>query len=384
MKSELTLIPKATIHPNKICLYNQVIWEPAKPKRQSIKGLFSHIEGFNDNFKDSTRTANGLVSKIAKQKIERALDYLLLLSVDHQTQHTRNMKPVNFKMVFITLTLPSKQIHTDNEIKNSCLNQFIIEIKDKYKVENYLWRAEKQKNGNIHFHIVTDKFIPWSEIRDRWNRIVNKLGYVDKYRQELKAYHKNGFQVREDLLSRWDYKSQVRAYEAGKANDYNNPNSTDIHSIKKISNIKAYISKYVTKNETDLIKLVWKERDNIEQLTEDEVKTLNKVNKIKKSEYLNYTIKDVDEMLVKGRIWGSNHELADIKGSNIELDSHTEKEIKHIESTSGRKVYSGDYFKVIYINFDDLLKFGGHDLFSSFADYVYAHFHHPLQATLSN
>lgn len=346
---ELTIIPHATIHPNKIILTSEYIFDPPRVRRASITSICRADSMIIDNFTGSTRTANGLISKLAKKKMEKALDYLLLLSNDQQVQQTQAGKKVTFKLSFITLTLSSKQIHSDNEIKNSCLNQFIIEIQKYHQVRNYIWRAEKQKNGNIHFHIVTDKFIGWSKIRDRWNRIQNKLGYVDRYRDELKAYHQGGFKVRQDLLKTWSIKNQIRAYDVGKANDYNNPNSTDIHSVKKIGNIKAYISKYVTKNP-----------ENLDKLTDEEKA----------------------KILVTGRIWSSNQELANIEGAQIDIDSYVSKELENITKHSGAKVFEGDYFKVIYIDYKDLINFGGNSLFEYFTKYLFSKFNYSTQLTL--
>lgn len=351
MQRELTIIPRATIHPNKICVFNEYKFTPTKPKRSSIQSLFCADANYIKNFKDSTRTSNGIISKLTRKKIEKCLDYLLLLSKNQKTQQTANRQTAKFCLTFITLTLPSKQIHTDNELKNKCLNSFLLEIKKYYQVHNFIWRAEKQENGNIHFHVVTDKFIPWSEMRSRWNRIVNKLGYVDRYREQLKAYHSCGFKVRKDLLAKWSYKSQIRAYELGKANDYNNPNSTDIHSIKKVSNTKAYISKYVTKNP-------------------EKLETMTKEQK--------------DKLLVKGRLWSSSQELSNIKGAQIELDSHSTAELEKITKDSGAYTFSGDYFKVIYIDFQDLAKYGATDLYHYFTGYLYEKFHYSAQLTFNN
>src|SRR3972149_9919788 len=135
------------------------------------------------------------------------------------------------RITFITLTLPSNQIHTDNVIKSKCLNQLLIEMSRYHKVEQYIWRAEKQKNGNIHFHILADRYIFWSDIRNRWNRIVNKLGYVDRYKDEQKKFHKDGFQVRQELTGKWTVESSKKAFIKGKRLNWNDPNSTDIHSI---------------------------------------------------------------------------------------------------------------------------------------------------------
>ena len=85
------------------------------------------------------------------------------------------------QLVMATLTLSSKQVHTDKEIKSKILEPFIKKLKYQYNIVNYFWRAEPQENGNIHFHLVIDKFIDKIDLQDDWNFYQNKLGYVDRY-----------------------------------------------------------------------------------------------------------------------------------------------------------------------------------------------------------
>lgn len=294
-----------------------------------------------DHLLSSKRTANGKVSTIAQRKMKKAMDYLLLISNEKKVQARHTGRHLAFKIAFITLTLPSTQVHSDKEIKKQCLNQFLVEIKKRHHVKNYVWRAEKQKNGNIHFHILCDKFIPWSEIRDTWNRICEKLGYVGRYRKEMKQYHSGGFQVRKELLQKWGYKQQVKAYKAGVANDWNSPNSTDVHSIRKIINIKAYMIKYLTKDEA-----VDAETGEIED----------------------------DKLRTTGRIWGCSHQLSDPKGAQIILDSYAEEQLRQAIEQSKCRIYQGDYFAVFFINFEQLAGFGAPDLFSEFCNYLLKRF----------
>lgn len=82
------------------------------------------------------------------------------------------------RIVFITLTLSSKQNHDDNWIKRNMLATFLQELKRKYNIVNYFWRAESQKNGNIHFHILTDSYIPKSACNYIWDRVQFNNNYI--------------------------------------------------------------------------------------------------------------------------------------------------------------------------------------------------------------
>ncbi len=88
------------------------------------------------------------------------------------------------KTTFVTLTLPSRQVHDDNEIKRKMLDYFIKIAVRKWDVKHYFWRAEPQSNGNIHFHLLFDSFIDWKLIRGNWNRILKRFGYIEAYRKK--------------------------------------------------------------------------------------------------------------------------------------------------------------------------------------------------------
>lgn len=350
MKSQLIVIPKVSIHPDRICVYNEINWLGGRPTFVDQEtGEIKQRRKF-EHLLTSDRSANGFVSEQARRKMGKAIDYLLYMAADKSVNLRNAGKFFNFRIAFITLTLPSKQIHNDNEIKNKCLNSFILELKNFYRVRNYVWRAEKQANGNLHFHIIIDRFVPWSELRDRWNRIVNKLGYVDRYQDSMREWHKLGFKVRKDLLQKWDYEHQLHAYQTSSKTGFNNPNSTDIHSIKKVKNLKAYVSKYMSKNE--------------------------KVNKPAE------TI-DSEPLAQTGRIWGCNHELSNLTGAQTELDWVLSDELERVAAESECRHYKGDYFSVYYITIEVAKRLKAREVFARFAAYLVEHFDYHEQLILT-
>jgi hypothetical protein len=150
---------------------------------------------------------------------------------------------------FVTLTLSSKQIHSDNEITTQCLHYFLTACKRRWKVDLYLWRAEKQANGNLHFHIIFNRFIPWGDMRELWNNCQNRLGYVDRYRRNQKLWHRDGFKYRPELAKKWTRKKQYAAYLQGCRSDWNNPNSTDVHYMRRVGNLRVYLTTYLKKSD---------------------------------------------------------------------------------------------------------------------------------------
>lgn len=181
----------------------------------------------------------------SQRKINRIIDFMSDMSSWKRVYDKYSGKHHNFKLGFLTLTLSHSQLTkvgktavnllhgemmnhvefrkiphvykiTDNQIKDVCLNQLLTELRQYHGLQNYLWKAETQENGNIHFHIVIDVFVWKDRINEMWNRIQNKLGIIDEFE---KRYH------------------------------HRQPASTKIHSIKDIGNLKKYFSKYLAKSD---------------------------------------------------------------------------------------------------------------------------------------
>jgi hypothetical protein len=357
MKRELTFVPTIKIHPSRIITYNQVLWSPAPPTREraGIAGK-QLVSIFKDgkwvekrvsvSFLNSSRQGNGVLSTQAKKRLKLAIEYFLHLNRPKTGTSNYNGRKFSSKVTFITLTLPSKQIHTDNEIKAKCLNQFLIEIGKYNYVTNYVWRSEYQENGNIHFHILVNKYICWRDLRYRWNRIINKLGYVDRYQQNQKEWHSEGFKVRTDLLSKWKLEAQKKAYSEGVKFDWRNPNSTDIHSILNISNIKAYLTKYLTKTEQE-------KKEPIKE--------------------------DLQEDLKTGRSWGASVLISNIKGAVKEIDSDIENHLRTLEKHYPSIVYKQEYFTIIDISLEALEALKIDSLTHLFYKYLEREFHYNSQ-----
>lgn len=119
----------------------------------------------------------------------------------------------SFKLNFITLTLPSRQIHTDREIHNKIFKKFIEMWKKSNPNLLYVYKAEVQDNGNLHYHLTTNSFIYHGTLRKYWNKCCNALGYVDRC-------------------------------------SIANPNSTDVHAVKNVKNFAAYMCTYFSKKDT--------------------------------------------------------------------------------------------------------------------------------------
>jgi hypothetical protein len=162
----------------------------------------------DDNIRKDYRSVN---------RLRNALNVLMLQSPVNYTTDKSTGKTYRFFLNFITLTLSQKQMHDDGFIQRKMLQPFL-----KWLIRNnatgYVWKAEIQKNGNIHYHITTNKYIHYGRIRTKWNSIQFKNGYLKDY------FDKYG---------------------------NHNPNSTDVKSVKSATKAFKYIAKYMLKIEED-------------------------------------------------------------------------------------------------------------------------------------
>ena len=163
----------------------------------------------------SKQKLTGELSKQALKDLRNKISWLLFISDQKTFFDKQRKKNISFKNNMITLTLSDIQIHTDNFIKSKMLDVFLQWLRDRNKKVNYVWRAETQRNGNIHFHIVTDQFYHYLDVRQRWNAIQSRYGYTENY-----------------AIKHWSH----------------NPNSTDVHRLKGIKNTEAYLTKYMSKS----------------------------------------------------------------------------------------------------------------------------------------
>jgi len=192
------------------------------------------------------------MSKATKRKIFDSINMLYTLSKPKHITMANGGQIFNFRANFITLTLPSKQLHSDKEIKEKCLNQFLVELRKNYGLNNYLWKAELQGNANVHFHLITDKYMDFQALRRRWNRCINKLGYVDQYRSKMsrlsfKEYCKlRGYKRGDDIAP------LHQAFKKGQANNWSNPNSVDVRSVHGKRELAIYIAKYISKESHEI------------------------------------------------------------------------------------------------------------------------------------
>jgi hypothetical protein len=186
--------------------------------------------------------------------------------------------------------------------------------------------VEKQSNGNFHIHIITDKFIPHQDIKEIWNRIQNKLGYVDRYSDRMNQLSYNEYKASYRGNKKYSESSIKANWTKGKKSGWKFPNSTDIHSLQFINDIDKYLLKYVTKSDQ------------------------NKG--------------------IEGRLWGCSHSLSNLNGGREIIDSSISTELNKVDSLKGVKKIKDDFYTIYFTDIKQLKLIGCKELVSIFEAFV--------------
>lgn len=289
------------------------------------------VEQYTENFKAEKNAFK--ISRATKKKIFDSINFLYALSKPKTIEMQNGKKIYNHRATFLTLTLPSTQKHTDVFLKKECLNQLLVELRKHYNFQNYVWKAELQKNENIHFHIVTDVYLDFQAVRRRWNRILNKYDYVKNYQEKMQKLSLSEYHAMRNKSGEIDFKSSAHAFASGCASNWSNPNSIDIRSAHSSKDLGAYLAKYIAK---DL------EEEEMDEQTTARGKAF-------------------------GRIWSRSQSLCLFDSLGSAVAEEWQEVLQFCKNaTQTVKTVIGDYYKAYYFNLDNLPKFISKQIYSFF------------------
>lgn len=242
---------------------------------------------------------------------------------------------IQYKTSMITLTIPAKTEHTPKEITEKVLGNFITLMRKTQGMNNYLWKLELQKNGNVHYHLITDAEIDFYYIKKIWNNSLNILGIINEYSKEKRL---GGFKKYENerlkefkkykkigKLTPNQVKTEIkRTWEIGQKTKWREPNTVNIKRIQLDYNIAGYIAKYISKSEKEKEELITKEKI--------------------------------------GRFWSSSTNLSKIKEIGKDIQDILQFVYDYSYQVFRKKEFIHDYFSIVkisinwMINLDDEIK----------------------------
>lgn len=201
--------PVLQVRGRSLIQYNEYAFE--RSGRTKLK-LQQHLKEVREN----SPAYSGIMTVGAKKRLSKAVSLLVQSSKPRIIFNPVSQTYHQFKLSFLTLTIPLNHIRPEAKFCNKFLLEPMIRIlRNRYGLKSYIWKLELQQNGMVHYHLTCNMFINHSSLKDEWNNILSRNGLLDEYRE------RSG--------NLW-------------------PNSTDIKSVKQIRDFEAYLIKYVSKD----------------------------------------------------------------------------------------------------------------------------------------
>jgi len=309
----------------------------------------------------------GSLSDKARRQLNRSVLTLLGL-VDEKILIDGENKE---KITFSTFTLPSSQIKTitehgieyyatDKQIKHDCFNQLLTELRTTQNITHYVWVCEKQLNGSIHFHLLLDQRVDWEYLRRRWNSLINKYGFVDRYQSKMQKltysqYVKLRTKDYKKEITKEDFEAIKKAWDFGQRTNWTQPNSTDIEPLHNVDNVGAYISKYMSKGYSH---------------TSDEQKEY--ISKLAGNiEINNETAKNFYQ--IDGRIWQCSQTVSKARKCIVEAEDYFIEEINYLtDSIKNLKVFVEDRYTTVLHKFINIYTHC-YNIYQHYANHLKAH-----------
>lgn len=169
-------------------------------------------------------TYSGGITSHAAKRIKKVCEILVMKSPEKVVLNPVTRKPTRFKLTFVTVTISSRTIVDHREAYEKGLKPLIRWLRTKSGVVDYIWKAELQARGQVHWHITTNTYIPWQWLRSAWNAIQKRNGWLNDYHAHY---------------GHW------------------NANSIDVHAVMKVDRIELYLAKYIAKTGATITGKVW-------------------------------------------------------------------------------------------------------------------------------
>lgn len=260
-----------------------------------------------------------VLSNASVKKIRNRVFFMSTIAEEKQ-RFTANKKLVKYKLCFLTLTISGDVVGGIKEANKKLLNTLLTDLRRNVGMKNYVWRLELQKNGKIHYHIVTDASVSYKYLRHVWNRIQLEQGYMKSFTEKFSNMDFNQYSeymksqgyknMRVEKLPEW--------FAKGKREKWENPNSVDVAYVNNEKSVSAYISKYITKPPAGV---------------EDQ---------------------DENDVELSGRIWGSSAELAETENIKHEFQDVAEFAYFAMIQYFGAKEHDVEFATFVLVSWDIL------------------------------
>ena len=207
----------------------------------SSKFLANNNHVFDKKFviKDNDQEEEEIpVKKVKPNEKEKKLYGLRKTKIRNKILNFFNLNASKKFCAFYSISFP---VEISDEIGYKCLNTWLTRCRKDLGLKSYLWVAERQKNGTLHFHLITHNYMPIRKANEFMKTALYTQFTKGNLNCKLKAIENyNGVDV--DSL----YNS--------KRNKVKGERLDKIATQRKLS---YYLTKYISKNDTKSERLPW-------------------------------------------------------------------------------------------------------------------------------
>ena len=187
--------------------------------------LHSRITQMNSRYQKAERSKTN-VRVLNKSKV-RGKMYALF-----------NLKCSRKFIAFYSVSFP---LTTSDDMAFVCWNNWLTMLRKSYNLSNYIWVSERQKNGALHYHMLTNNYMPILQVNRLMAIVINnqvEQGLISWGGSSLDKY--NGVDV-DSVYNSKRHKKTGRNINPAQLREW----------------LSKYITKYVTKNTEKFTHLAW-------------------------------------------------------------------------------------------------------------------------------
>ena len=244
------------------------------------------------NFK-GRKTYSGDITDSTAKRIRRTVSVFCQRTKKQVVFNPITGRKQIFQFGFLTITVPDLTTNDQSYYYKNLLKPLLRYLTGRFGKFEYIWKAEVQSRGSIHYHVTLNHFIPFNYILSKWNELLDKNGLMEDFK--LKYGHSN-------------------------------PNSIDLHSVRNVTNLEAYLIKYIAK-------------------------------------------KDKNGYSFKGKVWGCSESLQGAKYFSEWLSSEAKDKIKSIADKGGVIIKHLEQCTIIHFIKGYSLKDVSNSIYNSYLDW---------------
>jgi len=252
---------------------------------------------------------SGRMTEGARKRLSKAICLLVQSAKPSWITNTVTGRLHYHRLSFITLTIASDKNITARQGYDLLLNHFLDWLTRTKGVKSFIWKAELQTRGQLHYHITVPNFIDHREIRDKWNELQHRAGLLDGFFQKFGHYK---------------------------------PPSTDIADVRKVRNMERYLIKELAKSIDARLAGIRKKVSRMVYTGEIDAADA----KAKTEELMSAAL------TTEGRLWGCSNNLSKGKYFDMVLENRHDDKINQWKAAGNVREVRGDFFSILY--FEDI------------------------------